>query len=266
MEFISLYGSYIKVYFKSRMEYRFSFFSGILANFYCYFITYVTFWVLIKNFNTIGGWDFNDMTILYGLNLLTYSISGVLFWYTVFHLNKEIITGSFDIYLVRPIGVIKQMICKRFGDTFLGQIIVTLIFMVAALSNINYKLTLYSYIYLVFAIIGGILIQSGAMIILGSLNFWFLKSDELAEILYYEVREFVNYPLSIFPTYIQIILTFVLPWAIINYYPSLIILKKVQSLQELIIGMSSPLIGLFIFLISLYIFEQGLKKYSGTGS
>lgn len=266
MEFIKLYGSYVKMFLKARMEYRFSFFSGIIANFYCYFVTYATFWVLTQRFGSIDGWRFEDMTILYGLNLLTYSLAGVLFWYTVFHLEKEITSGNLDSYLIRPMGLIKQMICRRFGDTFIGQIIVTLIFMIAAVSKINYELTLVSYIYLIFAIFGGVLIQSGAMVILGSLSFWTLRSNSLADIVYYEMRTFVHYPLSIFPSFIKVILTYVLPWAIINYYPSLIILHKVQTTQELMLGLLSPIIGIGFFALSLLVFNRGLRRYSGSGS
>lgn len=266
MKFLNIYASYIKMFLKARMEYRFSFFSGIMANFYCYFVTYMTFWVITQQFTSIDGWSFEDMTLLYGLNLLTYSIAGVLFWYTVFHLEQEITSGNFDSYLIRPMGLIKQMICRRFGDTFLGQIAVTLIFMIIAVSKISYELTWLSYVYLFFAVIGGVLIQAGAMIILGSLSFWMLRSNELAGILYYDIRTFVHYPLSIFPSFIRIALTYVLPWAIINYYPSLIILNKVQTTQELVIGLLSPVIGIGFFAISLVVFNQGLKRYNGSGS
>ena len=266
MEFLSIYGSYVKMFFKARMEYRFSFFSGMFANFYCYFITYTTFWVITQQFGRIDGWAFEDMTMLYGLNLFTYSIAGVLFWYTVFHLGQEITSGKLDNYLIRPMGLIKQMICHRFGDTFLGQILVTLIFMVMAVTRINYQMTAFSYIYLVLAIIGGVLIQSGAMIILGSLSFWMLRSNDLADIVYYDMRTFVHYPLSIFPSFIRIILTYVLPWAIINYYPSLIILQKVQTTEEFILGILSPVIGILFFLLALFVFNCGLRRYSGSGS
>lgn len=266
MRFLSIYGRYITKFIKARMEYRFSFFSGILANFYCYFITYSTFWVLTENFGSIGGWSFPQMSLLYGLNLLSYSIGGVLFWYTVYHLESEITSGNLDNYLVRPMGLLKQMVCHRFGDTFLGQIIVTLIFMIQAIIQLDYNLNLLSYLYLAFAILGGVLIQSGAMIILGSISFWTLRSRELGKIVYYDLRTLTHYPLTIFPKYIKIALTYIFPWAIINYYPSLVILKKVQTLEELIIGFAAPLFGVVFFSFSIFVFYRGIKKYSGSGS
>jgi ABC-2 type transport system permease protein len=266
MNFLRLYLGYVHIFFKARMEYRFSFWAGIFANFYCYFITYTTFWVITQHFKSIDGWKFEEMTLLYGLNLLSYSVAGVLFWYTVYQLDNEITSGNLDSYLIRPIGLIKQMACRRFGDTFLGQIVVTVIFMITAVSRLSYKMTLSSYIYLITAIIGGVLMQSGAMILLGSLSFWMLRSQELANILYYDIRSFIHYPISIFPQYIRFILTYILPWSIINYYPSLIILHKVQTTDELILGLLSPFIGACFFILSIFVFNMGLRRYSGSGS
>jgi ABC-2 type transport system permease protein len=64
----------------------------------------------------------------------------MLFWHTVFHLENEITSGNLDSYLIRPMGLVKQMMCRRFGDTFIGQIVVTLFFMTGAIINIGYCL------------------------------------------------------------------------------------------------------------------------------
>ncbi|MDD4296883.1 MAG: DUF2461 family protein [Ruminiclostridium sp.] len=83
---------------------------------------------------------------------------------------------------------------------------------------------------------------------------------------YGDMRTFVHYPLSIFPSFIRVILTYILPWAIINYYPSMIILHKVQTTEEFVLGILSPVIGILFFLLSLFIFNCGLRRYSGSGS
>jgi len=254
------------MFIKARMEYRFSFFVGMFANLYYYFITYTTFWVITQQFGTIDGWDFNEISVLFGIYLLAYSISGVFFWYTVFHIDREITSGNLDNYLIRPLGIIKQMICKRFGDTFLGQIVIALVFMVMAVTKINYYMTVFSYIYLILSIFSGILLLSGAMIILGSLSFWMLRSGDLSNILYYDIRTFIYYPLSIYPSFIRMILTYIWPLAIVNYYPSLIILHKVQTVEEFALSILSPIIGILFFLLSLFIFNRGLRRYTGSGS
>lgn len=265
-DFLSTYWLYIKTFFKSRAEYRIGFFLGMFANFYCYFITFATYWVIVSGLGNLGGWGFPDLSVLYGLSLITYATSGVLVWYTVYHMDKMITDGTLDTYLVRPCGILQQMIFQRFGDTFLGQILVSSIFLVMAFIQSETAFTWLKALYLAFALVGGILIQCASMILIGSMSFWTLRSAEFGRIIYYDIRSLTQYPISIFPKWIQFALTFVFPWAFINYYPSLILLEKVETTLEMICGMLSPLVGGVLLLVSLWVFKRGLKKYSGAGN
>ena len=214
----------------------------------------------------IGGWDFSDLSILYGLSLLTYAISGTLIWNAVYHLGDTIIGGGLDIYLIRPLDILKQLMFQQFGDSFIGQIIVTMIFLVSAIIKKINQLTPLICLYLVIVIISGVLIQAGGMIIIGSISFWTKRSEELGDIIYYDIRSMTNYPLFIFPKWIQLGLTFVFPWAFINYYPSLIILSKAKNNFEMVLGVLSPVVGVIFLGLALFIFRKGLNKYSGVGN
>lgn len=265
-DFFSTYWAYIKIYFKAKAEYRTSFILGLVSNFYCYFITYISYWVLTNGTRTIAGWDFEDLSILYGMSLLTYAISGTLLWYTIYHLEELIISGLLDIMLIRPQGIIRQMIFQHFGDTFLGQIIVTIIFLVTAFVNRVDQIEWYTLVYFGFAILGGILIQSGSMILFGSISFWTMKSAALIDFVFYDLRDMTKYPLNIYPRIFRGILTFVMPWAFINYYPAIIITGKSTNVFEWMMGILAPIVGIVWFGLSILIFKMGLRRYTGAGN
>lgn len=262
-DFITTYFVYIKTFLKSRAEYKVSFVLGMLSNFYCYFITYMSYWVLMNGVDM--GWDFSDMSILYGLSLITYSISGMLLWYSAYSLEDLIISGQLDIMLLRPQGMIRQMMFRRFGDTFLGQIVVTVIFLAAAFVSQTELLNVQTVIYLLLAIIGGIFMQTGSMILFGAFSFWTMKSGALIDLLFYDLRNMTNYPLALYPKALRIFLTFVLPWAFINYYPTLFITGRNVTAYETVLGMIAPLVGVLWFLLAMVVFRIGLKRYTGAG-
>lgn len=264
-DFITTYFVYIKTFLKSRAEYKVSFVLGMLSNFYCYFITYMSYWVLVNGVDTIEGWDFSDMSILYGMSLLTYSVSGTLLWYSAYSLEDLIISGQLDIMLLRPQGMIRQMMFRRFGDTFLGQIVVTVIFLAVAFASRTELLNVQTMIYLLLAIIGGIFMQTGSMILFGAFSFWTMKSGALIDLLFYDLRNMTNYPLALYPKALRIFLTFVLPWAFINYYPTLFITGKNGTVYETVLGMIAPLVGVLWFLLAMVVFRLGLKHYTGAG-
>ena len=265
IDFLSTYLVYIKTFFKSRAEYKTSFVLGMASNFYCYFITYMSYWVLTSGVNTVEGWDFSDLSILYGLSLITYSISGTLIWYSAYSLEDLIISGQLDIMLLRPQGLIRQMIFQRFGDTFLGQILVTVIFLCAAFAQRAERLSLPMVFYLVLAIVGGIFLQTGSMILFGSFSFWTMKSGALIDLLFYDLRGMTNYPLALYPRALRIFLTFVLPWAFINYYPTLLITGKNITVFETGWGMRAPVGGGVWCRLGRAGVGSGLKRYTGAG-
>ena len=62
------------------------------------------------------------------------------------------------------------------------------------------------------------------------------------------------------------LLTYVIPWGFVNYYPSLILLDKTDSIMDYILGAMSVFIGVFVLVISKIVFNRGLKRYSGAGN
>lgn len=266
MSFLSIYCSYLKTFFKAKIEYRFGFWFGILSNMYSYFTTYALFGVITNTFGSIGGWDFSDMTLLYSISLFTYSISGMLLWCAVYHLGETITRGNLDILLTRPMGVLPQLMLQNFGDTFIGQTLVTLAFFLYYLSQNANELSLLKILFLIISTISGILIQSGSMITIGSISFWTYRSEELGGILYYDLRDLTKYPITIYPKFIRFMLTFILPWAFINYYPAALVLGKLGSSFELGLSLISPLVGIFVLTLSLKVFKCGLLRYEGVGA
>lgn len=59
---------------------------------------YISIWVVISYVGDIDGWDFWDISILYGLNLIASSISSLFLWYMVFNLGDLLISGQLDIF------------------------------------------------------------------------------------------------------------------------------------------------------------------------
>ena len=263
--FIDIYKAYLKAFFKTQTEYRTSFITGIFANAFCYFITFMSFWVLTENFQDIGEWSFHEITILYGINLLSYATAGMFFWGSILCLEDLIVMGDLDRYILRPFGLIQQMAFTEFGWTFIGQIIIAGFFLIKAYINLD-LISVFSIIFTLYIIIGSVLMQSAAMIFFGSLSFWTTKSMEISELIYYDLRRFTEYPLNIYPKQICFILTFIIPWALISYFPSCILLSKNNTTFVTVMGHIAPCIGAALFVFSIAFFYRGIRRYAGTGN
>ncbi len=260
-----LYWAYVRFYFRSQAEYPANFIVGNIANFYTYFLVYANFWILTQKFGSLGGWSFDEVSLLYSLNLLSYDLAGILFWYSIYGLEDAVVRGDLDRYLVRPRGVIVQLVCQQFGFSFVGQVLAVLTFLLPALMRLQLSASPAKLLYLTAAILGACLIQAGAILLVGALSFWLTRTRDIGSIFYYALRGIVNYPLNMFPLVIQLGLTFILPWAFINYYPALILLDKAQTGPELALGLAAPLVGVLFFWFAWRVFYRGLGRYTGAG-
>lgn len=262
--FLKLYGLHIKYSIKAESQYKTNFISGIFANFYTYFLMYMSIWILTNKFKVIDGWNYKELIFLMALNLFSYAIAVSVFWGHLSGLEASINNGNFDRLLIRPIHPIISMVYNGFAWTGIGQIIVSTIFLISSISGLDVEWSTYKIIALIACIIGGILIQASAQIFFGTLSFWIKKSMSLTNVLYYTLRNFINYPISVFGGVIKFILTFIMPWAFINYYPALYILGKNNEQSSYYIF--TPIIGLLMLFLSIRLTNKGISKYESVGN
>lgn len=257
----------IKVYLYSLMEYRFSFITSIFLQIFTYSIMILNIWILLNKFEEINGWTFYELLFLYTLNLLSYAISGMFIKHPMLAMEKMVQDGSFDSILTKPINPLFHVIARQFEYTFLGHIILCIITLTWSIHEIDIVFTPIRIVIFALFVIGAILIQAAFMIISGSMCFFTIKSVAVVETAIHGLRNFLEYPISIFNRSIQIIITFILPYAFVNYYPAEYFLRKTDPpLFSSVLYYMTPIVGGVLFVISLGIWSIGIKHYTSTGS
>lgn len=267
MQSIRLYGRFLRVYMKAQLEYRFSFFGDIFVNMMTFVTLYLSFWVLFRNFQTLNGWNYWEVVFLYNLNLLTYAVSSLFFWAPMKSLEGMVRTGEFDNFLVRPLRPLAILVFRQFQHTFIGHIIVASCVLVLCTIHLSIQWTSGHVVFLLACIIGGTLIQASIIIVAASSAFWIVKSGTVVDVSIYAIRNFINYPISIYGKSVQLLLTFAVPYAFVNYYPAAAFFGKEDPL-----ALMSPspyialLIGGLLFPLACWVFGRGVLRYNSSGS
>ena len=70
------------------------------------------------------------------------------------------------------------------------------------------------------------------------------------------------YPLGIFNKYFVKIFTYIIPYALVNYYPLLYFIGKSDNIYYVFV----PLLVVLYLIPSILLFNRGSKKYLSTGS
>ncbi|MGN7382949.1 ABC transporter permease [Paenibacillus sp. SAFN-117] len=260
---LSLFLRFVLYKFKSQMEYRGAFLIGIWGQGLGYVADFVVLWLLVQKFQTINGWNWSEIALLVSLNVFTYAL-GASFFYHMTGFDSLVISGGFDRYLTSPLHPLTHLSANQFNIGYIAHFIVAGSFLIWSLVQLETDWSIATIFFLGVVLVSGGLMHAAAFIFLGSWAFIFTRSQFLFT-LYGALRDFISYPISIYGFFVQTLLTFGIPFAFINYYPSIVILSKDGGIFPTWLGLIAPLVAVACFLLSLLMWFYGIKRYQSAG-
>lgn len=215
--------------------------------------SFIVQWIILFSIkDNVGGYKFKEVLLLWGLAASSYGVAHILFK-KAFDLSDLIINGKLDSFLVQPKNVFLSVITSDSSVSAIGDLIYGYICLVI------YGITIKNLVlFTLFSITGGIILTSFASI-LGSLCFWIVKGDLIADSLTTIMVNFATYPGTIFKNGVKLILYTLVPVGISNYMPVDTILNF--NIVQLIYIIAFTIL---ITVLAFVIFYKGLKRYSSS--
>lgn len=227
---------------------------------------FVIYFTLLK-FDTLNGWDIQELLFLFSLLFLTYGIL-IVFFTGLRDFGKTVRNGGFDRFILRPRGLLFQIIFSN-ADWFaaIGHGGLGIVLFVISAGNVGIVWNLRTVIYYIAAVIGGVLIQGAIFLLLASLNIYLLETKSLKDLLYWNMRKFAGYPVSIFHKAIQFCMIYVVPFAFINYFPAQYLLRKEDMAGYPAVYMYlTPAIGVCLYLAAYGFWRYSIRFYKSSGN
>lgn len=257
---ISLYLSFLKASLKEMLIYRLDCIVAAVSQIVTQLVEIIFIWIVFQNTETLVGWDFRQILLLYGITLLSVGISSFAFDALYEIGPKYIKHGEFDKILLRPVHPLLSILGSSkefaaFGYFGLGLILTIIMFIELAIP-ITFVL-IFKVIF--FSIVGAFII--GAINTMFSIaSFWTYRSNEVIWS-FYKIYTFAQYPIDIYNKFIKILITMILPFAFVAYYPTMSYLGKNNSLIYI-----SPIVAIILWVIAVKIWNWALNRYRSTGS
>jgi ABC-2 type transport system permease protein len=265
MHYVKLYIQFIKIRLSSIVAYRGSFITGAVAQILTYGAGFFTTWLLVDAFKELNGWTPYEVLLLYGMNLFSYALAAFFLFNTAQGLEQLVVTGGLDGVLLKPVNTFLYLICNGFNTGYFSHITLSVLTIVISFSGLGIKLSPIMIIMLLLSIIGGALIQGAALIMTAVPTIWMLKGN-FSNIFYWSMKTFINYPISLYNKIVQVILTFILPYAFINFYPAQLFLGKEDYVFHASLQYAALPVGLIFFFLAYRFWLYGINKYQGTGT
>lgn len=208
--------------------------------------------VLFTLKDSFGVYGFKEICLIWGISAASYGIAHI-FFNGAFRLSKMIEDGALDQYLVLPKDTLMSTITSSTAISAIGDLLYGVI--VAFLFYHSLKdIVLIS----IFIILSAIIYTSFG-IITQSLGFLMVKSSDFSESLRNMFITFSIYPESVFGSTLKLIFYTLVPVGFAIYIPVSVIFNF--DIINLLIVFAFTI---FISLLSYYIFNKGLKKYTSS--
>ena len=257
---MKLFFKYLSMHLKVAMEYKTSFIMIMLAQGLNVLIELFTTYALFAKFSFLDDYSIYYLLLSFSIVWLTFSISE-MFVRGFDEFSELIIHGNFDILLIRPRNIYLQILGSNIAYEKLSRILISLLLFIYSSIKVFNTFSLIIILELLLMVICGIILCSSIFIIGASFCFISIQGIEFINIFTNGTRQLGQFPMQIYPKAIRFIFTFIIPLTLINYFPIEYLLNHNNIIYAI-----SPLFVIIFLLFSIFLFNQGIKKYSSVGS
>lgn len=261
MVYLELFFQYSGQYLKTQFHYRANFFMSFISDLMAQAVNLIFILLVFNHTSLIKGWNRDEIVFIYGFFLVPFALFASFFNIWDFN-DRYIVKGEFDRILTRPIHSLFQVILEKMELESLLGAITGLFIMIYSGKHLGISITWYDPILFLVMAIGGMLVYAGIFISLASIGFW---SDARTSImpLMYNIGNYGRYPINIYHPIIRFVLTWILPFAFVGVYPAAYFLRRSEWYMY---SFLTPIMGILVFLISVFLWNLGVKKYRGAGN
>jgi len=258
---LKLYKKYFSIHLKSTMQYKASFFITVIGNFLTSFSVFLGVAFMFQRFHRVKDFAFSEVILCYGILLLGFQISQTFAsGFKVF--DRMIANGEFDRILTRPRNEIFQVLASRIDFVRIGGLLQGLVMFVYGISQAGVDWTPLRILTVVLMLVGGSVVFSAIFLLDGAFAFFTLEGLEFMNVFSYGASEHGRYPLSIYGKGMLTFCTFVVPYALFQYYPLLFLLGRSDNLLYVFL----PLISCWFVIPCWLVWRLGVRRYKSTGS
>lgn len=256
-----LYLKYVSIHLKSQMQYKTSFFLTMLGQFITAFSALLTTYFMMNRFGSVYGYTLSEVLLCFAIVLMAFSLAEC--FARGFDMFPDMLgNGEFDRALVRPRGLILQVLGSKVEFTKIGRLIQAVMVFGYAIPASPVVWTPDKILTLILMIVGGVAVFSGLFVIYATLSFFTTQGLEVMNIFTDGGKEFGKYPFEVYGSSILKFFTYVIPMAWFQQYPLTYLLERSTNKWLMV----SPLLC-FLFWIPCYgLWRVGLKHYKSTGS
>jgi len=266
MDTLRLYAHSMRMQMKSQLQYPVSFLLQTLAQLIMEGGEMLAVILIVNRFDRLNQWTAGDLYFFFGMMSVTFYLTEIFGRGMTGNFPYMVRTGQLDTLLLRPRGVLTQVMCSAADPRRISCIAVGTVSLVIGCRLSAVQWTAPKVLAFAEAILLGGILLLGLFMIEGILCIHSVRSVELVNALTYGGRSACQYPIDIFPRPLRVVFTVIAPFALTLHVPAAYILGKPIYGWPVWTAFVCPLAGAALFGIVYVFFRRAMRWYRSTGS
>ncbi len=215
--------------------------------------------VIKQNVQTFAGYTPEQMVVFF----LTYQFLDTLaqiFYRGVYEFSWKVRSGDLDFYLSKPIQPLFRILTGKPDFIDVAFFIPTTALSIYLIRDILLRATSANLATYGILLINGFLIATAFHILILAMGIITVQVDN-AVMLYRDINVMTRFPVTIYQEPLRTILLFAIPVGLMNTIPAQVLLHKPLTTTVWL----TCVLGVGFFLVSLKIWHEAVKQYTGAG-
>lgn len=261
MNYFRLLWVYLRVGVMNELQYRVNFFIQVFQSLLALGTGLIGLALVFSHTTDLAGWSRPELLAVMGVHILMGGLIRTAIQPNMERLMSDVREGTLDYALTKPADsqVLVSVREVRIWQTV--DIVTGLIVLLVAVSQLHTKVGLWeAFGFVVALLLGGLMIYSfWLMITTGA--FWIIRMENILE-LFQGVYAAGRWPVGIYPDWIRIGLTFLVPVAFAVTVPSEALTARLTP--PTLLGAAG--LAAFLLTLSRWFWRFGLKHYTGASA
>jgi len=257
---MKLYFQFLSIHLRSAMAYRASFLLSCLGHLLIMLNIYLSVVFLLDRFGSIAGYTMPQLALCFSVILAATSLAECFGrGFDVFH--QLLADARFDRILVRPRPLVFQVLCQDLKPTQLPCLLQAAVMLAWAVGAGAVDWTPGKVLVLALMILCGAAVFFGLFLINAAICFFTMEHVEVLNIFTDGPREYGKYPFGIYGRPVLLVLTFLVPLALVQHWPLQYLLGRGPAWYGAL-----PAAALLFLIPCALLWRLGVRHYRSTGS
>jgi ABC-2 type transport system permease protein len=253
--------NYLRVGIQNEMQYRVNFFVQLGQSLISLATGLIGLWLVFSQTNELNGWTESELLVVMGIFVLMGGVINAIIQPNMTRLLDEIQQRTLDYALTKPADAQGLISVREFRLWSLTDVVVGILVLSYGVWHYQGSVgILQSFAFMLSLLMGSILIYCFWLIIT-STAFWIVRVDEIVN-LFQGIYAAGRWPVSIYPRWLQVGLTFIVPVAFAVTIPAEALTSRLTPL--ILVGTAA--LTIFFSVVARLFWRLGLKNYSGASA